>query len=56
VALAIVEPMLKYHPLLTWSLTPQGGHCLMGSLTGVVASERVSEAFKGPLSTLGNRT
>ena len=28
----------------------------MGSLTGVVASERVSEAFKGPLSTLGNRT
>jgi hypothetical protein len=33
-----------------------GGHCLMGSLTGVVASERVSEAFKGSLSTLGNRT
>ena len=28
----------------------------MGSLTGVVASERVSEAFKGSLSTLGNRT
>ena len=28
----------------------------MGSLTGVVASERVSEAFKGVLSTLGNRT
>ena len=30
--------------------------CVVGSLTGVVASERVSEAFKGMLSTLGNRT
>ena len=29
---------------------------LLGSLTGVVASKRVSEAFKGPLSPLGNRT
>ncbi len=28
---------------------------MMGSLTGVVASESVSEAFKGSLSTLGNR-
>ena len=55
-ALAIVEPMLKYHPLFIRSLTLQRGHCLMGSLTGVVASERVSEAFKGSLSTLGNRT
>ena len=55
-ALAVVEPTLKYHPLIIWRLTPQGGHCLMGSLTGVVASERVSEAFKGSLSTLGNRT
>ena len=27
----------------------------MGSLTGVVASKRVTEAFKGTLSTLGNR-
>ncbi len=27
----------------------------MGSLTGVVASKRVTEAFKGALSTLGNR-
>ncbi len=32
-----------------------GGHCLVGSLTGVVASKRVTEAFKGTLSTLGNR-
>ena len=28
---------------------------MVGSLTGVVASERVSEAFKGTLSTVGNR-
>ena len=27
----------------------------MGSLTGVVASKSVTEAFKGTLSTLGNR-
>ena len=32
------------------------GHCLVGSLTGVVASKRVTEAFKGTLSTVGNRT
>ena len=28
---------------------------MVGSLTGVVASKKVSEAFKGPLSTPGNR-
>ena len=32
-----------------------GGHCQVGSLTGAVASERVTEAFKGSLSTDGNR-
>ena len=32
-----------------------GRQCLVGSLTGVVASKRVTEAFKGTLSTLGNR-
>ena len=56
VPLGIMEPMVKYRPLFTWSLTPQGGgHCMVGSLTGVVASKKVSEAFKGTLSTLGNR-
>jgi hypothetical protein len=50
-----MEPMVKYRPLFIWSLTPNGGHCMMGSLTGVVASKNVSEAFKGTLSTLGNR-
>ena len=32
-----------------------GRQCLVGSLTGVVASKRVTEASKGTLSTLGNR-
>jgi hypothetical protein len=32
-----------------------GRQCVVGSLTGVVASESVSEAFKGTLSTVGNR-
>ena len=31
------------------------GHCLAGSLTGVVASKRVTEASKGQLRTIGNR-
>ena len=30
--------------------------CLVGSLTGVVASKRVTEASKGTLSTVGNGT
>ena len=29
---------------------------MVGSLTGVVASKKVSEASKGTLSTVGNRT
>ena len=33
----------------------QGRQCVVGSLTGVVASKRVTEASKGTLSTLGNR-
>ena len=30
-------------------------HILVGSLTGVVASKRVTEASKGALTTIGNR-
>ena len=36
-------------------MNPGGGQCLVDSLTGAVASERVTEAFKGYLSTDGNR-
>ena len=36
-------------------MNPGGGHCQADSLTGAVASEKVTEAFKGFLSTDGNR-
>ena len=49
----VAEPLLGYHPCSTGFLTrgrnPAGGQCLTGSLTGAVASERVSEALKGCL-------
>ena len=52
----IVEPPLKYGPSAVWALTPLlGGHRLAGSLTGVVASKRVTEAPKGALTPIGNR-
>ena len=58
-ALALVEATLKYHPdhfgELTCTREPGGGHCLVGSLTGAVASQNVTEARKGSLSTVGNR-
>ncbi len=56
----ILEPMLGYHPCSTGFLTcsryPADGQCQAGSLTGAVASERVSEALKGSLRTVGNRS
>ena len=36
-------------------MKPAGGQCQVGSLTGAVASKRVTEAFKGQLSADGNR-
>ena len=56
---AIVEPTLKYDPSGDWYLTasrnPGSGHCMVGSLTGAVASERVTEARDGGLKPVGNR-
>ena len=53
-----VEPLLGYHPSIARFLTcgrdPAGGQRLAGSLTGAVASERVSEALKGLLRMDGN--
>ena len=37
------------------SNSPLRGHCLVGSLTGGVASKSVTEASKGALTTIGNR-
>ena len=34
---------------------PIGGQCVVGSLTGVVASKSVTEAPKGALMAIGNR-
>ena len=52
--------MLGYHPCSTGFLTssrdPAGGQCQVGSLTGAVASERVTEAPKGSLRADGNRS
>jgi hypothetical protein len=57
VPLGIGESPLKYVPSHAWSLIPMtiGRHCLVGSLTGVVASKSVTEASKGALMTNGNR-
>ena len=58
-ALASVEPTLKYHPDLTGVLTlardPGRGQCQVGSLTGAVTSQMVTEVPEGRLSTVGNR-
>ena len=52
------ESLLGYHPCSTGFLTicrdPAVGQCQAGSLTGAVASERVSEALKGSLRMVGN--
>ena len=54
------ESLLGYHPcsigFLTYSHYLAGGQCLVGSLTGAVASERVSEAHKGSLRMVGNHS
>ena len=52
----LMEPSLKYGPPSVWALTPlYGGHRLVGSLTGVVASKSVTEAPQGALTPIGNR-
>ena len=54
------ESPLGYHPCGTGFLTSghelAGGQCQVGSLTGAVASERVSEALKGSLRMDGNHS
>ena len=54
-----VEPALKYHPGLLGVLTqvrdPDRGPCMVGSLTGAVSSQKVTEERDGALSAVGNR-
>ena len=56
--LVLMESTLEYHPwtilFLTCTHYLGGGQCLVGSLTGAVASQRVTEAPKGSLSMDGN--
>ena len=55
-----MESLLGYHPgsigFLTCHRYPVKGQCQAGSLTGAVASERVSEALKGSLRMVGNHS
>jgi Family of unknown function (DUF6467) len=54
-----MEPTLKYHPgmfeFLTQVRNPDRGPCMVGSLTGAVSSQRVTEECKGTLSAVGHR-
>ena len=58
-ASALVESPVGYHPcnieVLTMTRNPGLGQCQTGSLTGAVASQRVTEAPKGSLSADRNR-
>ena len=55
----VVESTLKYHPdvveVLTQVRYPDRGHCVVGSLTGAVSSQRVTEEHEGGLITVGHR-
>ena len=59
-ASAEVESPLGYHPFIAGVLTvcryPGTGHCQVGSLTGAVASQKVTEAPKGSLRMVGNHS
>ena len=57
--LVVMEPSLKYHPgmfdVLTSARYLGQGQCLVGSLTGAVSSQRVTEEHEGGLITVGHR-
>ena len=56
--LGFTEPLVGYHSysvgILTCARDPGGGQCQAGSLTGAVASQNVTEAYKGWLRMVGN--
>ena len=58
-ALALMEGTLKYHPdnfgVLTSAHHLGWEQCMVGSLTGAVSSQRVTEECKGTLSAVGHR-
>ena len=58
--LVAVESSLKYHPgifeVLTQARYPGRGQRVVGSLTGAVSSQRVTEEREGTLRAVGNRS
>ena len=56
----LMESTLEYHPydvrFLTQDRYPVRGQCLVGSLTGAVASQKVTEAPNGSLRMVGNHS
>jgi hypothetical protein len=54
-----MEPILKYQPgtveVLTQVPNRDRGHCVVGSLTGAVSSQRVTEEHEGTLRLVGNQ-
>jgi hypothetical protein len=54
-----MEPSLKYHPgvfeVLTLAHYLGWEQCMVGSLTGAVSSQSVTEEFEGTLGTVGHR-
>ena len=56
--LVVVESSLKYNPdyveVITQVRYPDRGQCVVGSLTGAVSSQRVTEEYEGTLSMVGN--
>ena len=57
---ALMESLLKYHPVhvehLTWVPDRDWEQCQVGSLTGAVASQPVTEAPKGSLRLVGHQS
>ncbi len=57
--LVSLEPTLKYHPdlfeVLTLARYPGREQCMVGSLTGAVSSQSVTEEYEGTLGTVGHR-
>ena len=55
-----MEAPVGYHPgdvdILTRARDPGGRQCQVDSLTGAVASQRVTEALKGSLRMVGNHS
>jgi Family of unknown function (DUF6467) len=60
VLVGIVESTVRYHSVEARNLTvirkPETGQCQVGSLTGAVASQSVTEARKGSLRLVGNQS